>query len=234
MTCNDEEYEFLLPHVERIFEGVRRHVRLAETVSTDLIVRRIRLYGEPLREFIEKYDLMARGLDMRVPGAVRTGGSHVASAYLMALFQADGTVRAHSGENDSFDVVLGFDLRSDDRGRPASSRQYGNLTLASPRAPTRGRTAVSTGSSRSATRAPGRSSPRPSASSRLTRGTNSPLRSTPPFVASRSRRHGTRPSPGWSTSVSSPSSTSRPPAATTCPAMSSCTTVSSSRCPTIW
>ncbi|MGH9868727.1 MAG: adenosylcobalamin-dependent ribonucleoside-diphosphate reductase [Candidatus Polarisedimenticolia bacterium] len=107
MTCNEEEYEFLLPHIHRILEGVHRHVRVVSTQTEGLLVRRIRLYGEPLRPFLEKYGLQERGLDMRVPQAVRTGGRQVAAAYLKALFQADGTVREHEGPTDSFDVVLG-------------------------------------------------------------------------------------------------------------------------------
>ena len=107
MTCNEEEYEFLVPHVNRIFEGIARHVRVVETQSDELLVRRIRLYGEPLRSFVETYGLMDRGLEMRIPAAVLTGGRQVAAAYLKALFQADGTARKHKGETDSYDVVLG-------------------------------------------------------------------------------------------------------------------------------
>ncbi len=112
MTCNEEEYDFLLPHVNRIFEGIPRHVRVVPTQSEELLVRRIRLYGEPLRAFVESYGLMERGLEMRVPAPVRGGGRQVAVAYLKALFQADGTARKHhhsvrTGETDSYDVVLG-------------------------------------------------------------------------------------------------------------------------------
>ncbi|HEY3174247.1 MAG TPA: adenosylcobalamin-dependent ribonucleoside-diphosphate reductase [Candidatus Polarisedimenticolia bacterium] len=107
LTCNEEEFDFLLPHINRIFEGVLRHVRVAETQSDSLLVRRIRLYGEPLRAFVEKYGLCARGLDMRVPEPICSSGRQVAAAYIRALFQADGTVRRHDRETDSFDVVLG-------------------------------------------------------------------------------------------------------------------------------
>src|SRR5262249_44158413 len=65
-----------------------------------------RLYGEHLRPFVEKYGLLSRGLDMRVSGAVREGGKHVAASYLRSLFQSDGTVRCHAGPSDSYDVVL--------------------------------------------------------------------------------------------------------------------------------
>ena len=107
MTANDEEYEFLLPHIERIFPGIHYKVRGVETVSEDLALRRIRLYGEGLRNFVERYDLEKRGLEMRIPRSVLLGGFEVATAYLRALFQTDGSVRCHSGPTDSFDVVLG-------------------------------------------------------------------------------------------------------------------------------
>ncbi len=107
MTCDDEEFEYLLPHINRIFEGVQRHVRICETQSRNLLVRRIRLYGEPLRSFVESYGLLQSGLDMRIPAPVRAGGQGVAAAWLKSLFQADGTARRHPGVNDSFEVVLG-------------------------------------------------------------------------------------------------------------------------------
>ncbi len=131
ITCNDEEFEFLLPHIHRIFEGIPHHVRVQQPKDASLLLRRIRLYGEPLRPFVEKYDLMARGLDMRVPGAILSGGRHVAAAYLKALFQADGTVREHAGETDSFDVVLGSiseDLLKDTQRLLANLGIYSRLS----------------------------------------------------------------------------------------------------------
>ena len=107
MTCSEEEYEFLLPHVNRIFEGIPRDVRVVQTQSEDLLLRRIRLHGEPLRSFVESYGLMDRGLEMRVPAAVRGGGQQVAVAYLKAIFRADGLAIKHMKETGSWDMVLG-------------------------------------------------------------------------------------------------------------------------------
>jgi ribonucleoside-diphosphate reductase alpha chain len=131
MTCNEEEFDFLMPHANRIFEGLHRHVRLVETQTEGLLVRRIRFYGDALLPFVEKYDLMARGTAMRVPPAVRTGGRQVAAGYLRALFQADGTVREHDGPTDSFDVVLGSiseDLLGDVQRLLANMGIYGRLS----------------------------------------------------------------------------------------------------------
>jgi ribonucleoside-diphosphate reductase alpha chain len=107
MTANDEEYDFLLPHIQKVFEGLHYHITGVETLDENLTLRRIRLYGEKLRPFIEKYEADKRGVDIRIPEPVLRGGREIAAAYLRSLFQADGTVRSHAGPADSFDVVLG-------------------------------------------------------------------------------------------------------------------------------
>ncbi len=53
-------------------------------------VRRIRLYGEMLREFVERWGLLARGTEMRVPAQLFTASHDEIVAYLRSLFQADG------------------------------------------------------------------------------------------------------------------------------------------------
>src|SRR5262249_7937942 len=76
------------------------------TQDATLDVRRHRLYGEPLRDFVSRYGLMDRRLEMRVPEAVLQGGENVVRAYLRALFQAEGCVRIRE-ERQSGDVVFG-------------------------------------------------------------------------------------------------------------------------------
>ena len=71
-----------------------------------LDIRRQRLYGEPLRDFVARYALLDRRLEMRVPTRVLTGGRNVVVAYLRALFQADGCVRIRE-ERQSSDIVFG-------------------------------------------------------------------------------------------------------------------------------
>jgi ribonucleoside-diphosphate reductase alpha chain len=107
LAVGEDEMDFLLPHLDRVFEGVHRKVRYQPTRTEGLDLRRIRMYGEVLRPFVEEYDLAARGMDMRVPAAVRNGGREVVRGYLRALFQADGAVRRHKGPAESHDVVLG-------------------------------------------------------------------------------------------------------------------------------
>jgi len=107
MTANEAEFDALYPLITETFEGIHHHIRSVESDDPSLSLRRIRLYGEGLRPFVERHELLARTTDMRVPETVMTGGPRVAAAYLQALFQADGGVRDHAGPTDSHDVVLG-------------------------------------------------------------------------------------------------------------------------------
>jgi ribonucleoside-diphosphate reductase alpha chain len=106
MTIDDDEFRHVMERVEQVFAGVHVKVRAVETQDSTLDVRRIRLYGEKLRPFVEKYGLLQAGDDLSVPAAIRTIGRQAQSAYLQALFQADGTVRLHRKGTRSADVVL--------------------------------------------------------------------------------------------------------------------------------
>ncbi|WP_447980444.1 LAGLIDADG family homing endonuclease [Candidatus Nitrospira bockiana] len=106
MTIDKDELSFVLDRVQRVFPGVHYHVRTVETLAPGLDIRRIRLYGEPLRAFVEKYDLLPATAELAVPAAIRTAGDRAQAAYLAALFQADGTVRLRVRRSRAADVVL--------------------------------------------------------------------------------------------------------------------------------
>jgi len=106
MTIDKDEFNFVLDRVQRVFAGVHYHVRAVETLSPDLDVRRIRLYGEVLRPFVEKYELLRGDADLAMPAAIRAAGRQSHAAYLSALFQADGTVRLRNRSSRTADVVL--------------------------------------------------------------------------------------------------------------------------------
>jgi len=106
MTVNPDEKTFVDALVQTVFQGVHSHDRTVLVQDPKLGVRRTRMYGEPLRRFVERYGLLDRGLQMRVPPNVMNGGRNVAVAYLRALFQADGCVRIRE-ERASSDIVLG-------------------------------------------------------------------------------------------------------------------------------
>ncbi len=89
-VANDDEYDWVINHLDVVFPDVHRKIRKADT--KDIEVRRIRLYGEVLREFVERWELLARGVDIRVPKRLWTSSHDEISAYLQSVFQADGYV----------------------------------------------------------------------------------------------------------------------------------------------
>ena len=98
-AATDAEFEWISEHLDTVFPDVHRHVRDVATKDTTLRYRRIRLYGEPLREFVEEWDLLPRGTEIRVPSRLWTATHDEVVAYLRSIFQADGyvTVRRDSG-----------------------------------------------------------------------------------------------------------------------------------------
>jgi len=106
MTINKDEFNFVLDRVHAVFEGMHYEVRYVEAQTPDLDVRRIRLYGEGLWPFVEKYALLRGSEELSVPGPIWTAGTHAHAAYLAALFQADATVQLRSRSSRTADVVL--------------------------------------------------------------------------------------------------------------------------------
>jgi ribonucleoside-diphosphate reductase alpha chain len=99
-VASDDEYEWVMENLDLVFPDVHRKVREADTKK--IRVRRIRLYGEVLREYVERWDLLDRGTEMRVPPRLFTASHDEIVAYLRSLFQADGYVsirRAHGCES---------------------------------------------------------------------------------------------------------------------------------------
>jgi len=90
LTANEDEHEWVSRHLDLVFPGVHRHER--EAAGEAASVRRIRLYGETLREFVQRWGLLARGHDLRVPSHLWTASHDEISAYLRSVFGADGYV----------------------------------------------------------------------------------------------------------------------------------------------
>ncbi|MCA1689770.1 MAG: ribonucleoside-diphosphate reductase, partial [Actinobacteria bacterium] len=87
-VASEAEYDWVMGNLDVALPGLHRKVREADT--QDVRVRRIRLYGEVLREFVEAWGLLARGVDIRVPERLFTASSDEVVAYLRSIFQADG------------------------------------------------------------------------------------------------------------------------------------------------
>ncbi len=109
-VATDEEYEWVMGHLDVAFPHVHRKVREADTQHVR--VRRIRLYGEVLREFVESWGLLARGTDIRVPTRLFTASHDEIVAYLRSLFQADGYVTVQR-RNELENARIGFSVISE-------------------------------------------------------------------------------------------------------------------------
>ncbi|MCD0442740.1 vitamin B12-dependent ribonucleotide reductase [Glycomyces sp. A-F 0318] len=94
VTVTEAEHAWVLEAVEAVFPGAHYKVRDAKTQDEQLDCKRIRLYGEHLRPFIERWGLLTRGVDMTVPERLYTAPLPVVKAYLRSIFQAEGFVSA--------------------------------------------------------------------------------------------------------------------------------------------
>ena len=96
MTVTAAELEWVTDALDRVFPAVHRHERRVITQDTTLDCRRTRLYGESLRPYLERWGLLARGVDMVVPDRLYTAPLPVVAAYLRSIFQAEGFVSARA------------------------------------------------------------------------------------------------------------------------------------------
>jgi len=102
-VATDDEYDWVTTNLDVVFPDVHRKVREVPTQDPALHYRRIRLYGEALREFVEGWELLARNVDIRVPSRLWTASLDEITAYLLSVFQADGyvSVRRENGNESS-------------------------------------------------------------------------------------------------------------------------------------
>ncbi len=89
-VANDDEYGWVMENLDVALPLVHFKVRDADTKVTK--VRRIRLYGEAVRDFVERWGLLQRGTEIRVPVRLFTASYDEVCAYLRSIFQADGYV----------------------------------------------------------------------------------------------------------------------------------------------
>ena len=94
MTVTDAELAWVTESLDLLFPGVHRHERYVSTQDERLDCRRTRLYGEVLRDFVHRWDLLTRGTEMTVPRQLFTAPLPVVAAYLRSIFQAEGFVSA--------------------------------------------------------------------------------------------------------------------------------------------
>ncbi|MFI5062434.1 MAG: vitamin B12-dependent ribonucleotide reductase [Streptosporangiales bacterium] len=135
MTVTDAELNWVSGLLAQVFPNVHQHERRVETQSTELDCRRTRLYGEPLRDFIVRWDLLTRGSDMVVPERLYTAPLPVVAAYLRSIFQAEGFVSARAAS-----TVVEVDMISEQiiRGIQSLLLRFGIFARVSYKADPRG------------------------------------------------------------------------------------------------
>src|SRR2546421_732536 len=89
-VASDEEYQWVVDNLDAALPQVHRKVRDADTKETH--VRRIRLYGEELRDFVDRWELAPRGTQISVPRRLWTASHLEIANYLRSIFQAHGYV----------------------------------------------------------------------------------------------------------------------------------------------
>jgi ribonucleoside-diphosphate reductase alpha chain len=106
-VADDDEFGWILQNLAIAMPDVHRHVREVKREDGSASCRRIRLYGEVLREFVERWELLARGTEIRVPARLWTASHDEIAAYLCSVFQADGyvSVRCENG-NEGARIAL--------------------------------------------------------------------------------------------------------------------------------
>src|SRR6266498_1382956 len=98
-VATDDEYRWVMENLDLALPHIHRHVSEVTTQDESLSYRRIRLYGEVLRDFVNDWELMARGSDIRVPSRLWTASHDELAAYLRSIFQADGFVTVQKGDS---------------------------------------------------------------------------------------------------------------------------------------
>ena len=105
MVVNSDEETWVRDAITHIFPDAHSHTRPVVTRDDSLNCKRIRLYGENLRPFIEKWNLLARGTAMQVPPSLFHAPYAIVAAYLRSLFQAEGYVILRENASIGFDMI---------------------------------------------------------------------------------------------------------------------------------
>ncbi|MDP3731222.1 MAG: vitamin B12-dependent ribonucleotide reductase [bacterium] len=99
LTVNDQEKEWIEKHLEVVFPDIHKKIRITKT-KLGTPITRIRLYGEKLRYFVEKYELLKRREKIRVPDIMWKSSPKAIAAYLKSIFQGEGYVSVRKTKRD--------------------------------------------------------------------------------------------------------------------------------------
>jgi ribonucleoside-diphosphate reductase alpha chain len=109
MTVNAAERTWVEAAIDAVFPDTHRHERRVPTQDASLDCRRLWLYGNGLADFVDRWGLRARRLDMRVPEHLFTAPLPVVAAYLRSLFQAEGYISIRERA-----ALVGLDMISEE------------------------------------------------------------------------------------------------------------------------
>ncbi len=109
MTVTPAELEWVTTAIDAVLPEVHRNETRVDTQDDSLDCRRTRLYGNGLTDFVDRWDLRARGTDMVVPPQLFSAPLPVVQAYLRSIFQAEGYV----SDRDS-STLVGLDMTSEE------------------------------------------------------------------------------------------------------------------------
>jgi ribonucleoside-diphosphate reductase alpha chain len=98
-VAGEDEFGWVCQNLAIAFPDAHRNVHEVKREDGSVSCRRIRLYGEVLRDFVERWGLLARGEEIRVPQRLWTASHDQIAAYLKSVFQADGYVTVQEGPN---------------------------------------------------------------------------------------------------------------------------------------
>src|SRR5580658_480965 len=96
ITVNNDELRWVLSALDKVFPDAHRHERQVELQDKALDCRRTRLYGRHLEDFVTRWGLRSRGVEMTIPEQLFEAPLPVVAAYLRSVFQAEGSVSVRS------------------------------------------------------------------------------------------------------------------------------------------
>jgi ribonucleoside-diphosphate reductase alpha chain len=116
MTVTDAERDWVHAAMDAVLPSLHRHERTVSTMDTNLDCRRTRVYGAGLADYVQRWQLRARGVEMAVPAQLFEAPLPVVAAYLRSVFQAQGYVSKRERS-----TLVGLDMISEQLVRGVQS-----------------------------------------------------------------------------------------------------------------